>query len=77
RVHYLRSLLLDKSQEYQRKNILCLIHLYETGQLKELRPGKITYIFDGKVFDSKPKEIPPGSDLWAEVCLSSVLCRYR
>ncbi|KAJ8098962.1 hypothetical protein POJ06DRAFT_302814 [Lipomyces tetrasporus] len=50
-VHYLRSLLLDKSEEYQRKNILFLIHLYETGQLKELRPGKITWIFDGKIVD--------------------------
>ncbi|KAK9325222.1 hypothetical protein V1517DRAFT_336105 [Lipomyces orientalis] len=66
RVRFLRSLLLDKSQDYQRKNILCLIQLYETGQLKELRPGKITWIFEGKAVDSKPKEIPQGSALWAE-----------
>ncbi|KAK9357163.1 hypothetical protein V1504DRAFT_437001 [Lipomyces starkeyi] len=66
RVRYLRSLLLDKSEEYQRKNILFLIHLYETGQLKELRPGKITWIFDGKIVDGMPKEVPPGSAVWAE-----------
>ncbi|KAK9428574.1 hypothetical protein V1505DRAFT_204578 [Lipomyces doorenjongii] len=66
RVRHLRSLLLDTSQEYQRKNILFLIHLYETGQLKELRPGKITWIFDGKIVDGLPKEIPPGSAVWAE-----------
>ncbi|KAK9334887.1 hypothetical protein V1521DRAFT_133287 [Lipomyces starkeyi] len=66
RVRHLRSLLLDESQEYQRKNILFLIHLYETGQLKELRPGKITWIFDGKIVDGLPKEIPPGSAVWAE-----------
>ncbi|KAK9320734.1 hypothetical protein V1517DRAFT_198138 [Lipomyces orientalis] len=66
RVRRLRSLLLDKRQEYQRKNILFLIHLYETGQLKELRPGKITWIFDGKIVDGMPKGVPPGSAVWAE-----------
>ncbi|KAK9369257.1 hypothetical protein V1509DRAFT_638805 [Lipomyces kononenkoae] len=66
RVRYLRSLLLDESEEYQRKNILFLIHLYETGQLKELRPGKIIWIFDGKIVDGMPKEVPPGSAVWAE-----------
>ncbi|KAK9326561.1 hypothetical protein V1520DRAFT_329899 [Lipomyces starkeyi] len=66
RVRYLRSLLLDKSEEYQRKNILFLIHLYETGQLKELRPGKITWIFDGKIVDGMPNQVPPGSAVWAE-----------
>ncbi|KAK9370500.1 hypothetical protein V1509DRAFT_637480 [Lipomyces kononenkoae] len=66
RVRYLRSLLSDESQEYPRKNILFLIHLYETGQLKELRPGKITWIFDGKIVDGMPKGVPPGSAVWAE-----------
>ncbi|KAK9243926.1 hypothetical protein V1506DRAFT_508025 [Lipomyces tetrasporus] len=61
-----------KSQEYQHKNILFLIHLYETGQLKELRPGKVTWIFDGKIVDGMPKEIPKGSAAWADVCLISV-----
>ncbi|KAK9357602.1 hypothetical protein V1504DRAFT_471938 [Lipomyces starkeyi] len=50
----------------QHKNILFLIHLYETGQLRELRPGKVTWIFDGKIVDDMPKEIPQGSAVWAE-----------
>ncbi|KAK9260108.1 hypothetical protein V1519DRAFT_218577 [Lipomyces tetrasporus] len=72
RVRYLRTLLSDKSQEYQHKNILFLIHLYETGQLKELRPGKVTWIFDGKIVDGMPKEILKGSAAWADVCRISV-----
>ncbi|KAK9319578.1 hypothetical protein V1517DRAFT_348948 [Lipomyces orientalis] len=66
RVRYLRTLLLDKSQEYQHKNILFLIYLYETGQLRELRPGTVTWIFDGTIVDDMPKEIPKGSAVWAE-----------
>jgi len=68
RIRELRKYLSYKSQEYQRKNILALIHLYETGQLA--RPTEETvWIFDGKVVDSEPDKIPQGSAVWAEVCL--------
>ncbi|KAK9242106.1 hypothetical protein V1506DRAFT_107889 [Lipomyces tetrasporus] len=73
RVRYLRTLLSDKSQEYQHKNILFLIHLYETSQLSELRPGKVTWIFDGTIVDDMPKQIPKGSAVWAEVYLCFLL----
>jgi hypothetical protein len=64
RIRKLRELLSDKSQEYQKKNILALIDLYETGQLKPT--SEITWIFDGKVVDSEPNKIPKGSAVWAE-----------
>lgn len=63
RIRYLKTLLVDESQKYQHKNIKFLIHLYETGQLGELHPGKVTYILDGRIVDGIPKEIPQGSAL--------------
>ena len=74
RIRDLREILSDKSQEYQKKNILALIGLYETGQLKPT--SEITWIFDGKVVDSEPDKIPKGSAVWAEVCLIFIFCYY-
>ena len=67
RIRQLQELLSDKSQEFQRKNILCLIHLYEAGKLPT-PPGETAWILDGKLVDSEPKTISKGSAMWAEVC---------
>lgn len=75
RIRELRELLSDKSQEYQKKNILALIHLYKTGQLPK-PTDETTWIFDGKVVNSEPNKIPQGSAVWAEVCLIFIFCYY-
>ena len=67
RIRQLQELLSDKSQEFQRKNILCLIHLYEAGKLPT-PPGETAWILDGKLVDSEPKTISKGSAMWCEVC---------
>lgn len=73
RIRELREMLLDKSLDFQKKNILFLIHLYETGQLPK-PAGETTWILDGKFCDGLPEKIPEGSAVWAEVCLVSILC---
>ena len=75
RIRELRKYLSYKSQEYQKKNILALIHLYETGQLAGPTEETV-WVFDGKVVDSEPDKIPQGSAVWAEVCLSFIFCYY-
>src|SRR2546421_11766632 len=60
-------MLLDKSLEFQHKNMSFLIHLYKTGQLPT-PPGKTTWILDGKLIDGPPDKIPKGSAVWTEVC---------
>jgi hypothetical protein len=51
-------------------------HLYETGQLLPLAPGKDVWIHDGKIVDSLPKKIEKGSAVWLEVCLTLILYCY-
>ena len=75
RIRDLREILADGSEEYQRKNILTLIDLYETGQLAGPTEETV-WIFDGKVVDSEPDKIPQGSAVWAEVCLIFIFCYY-
>src|SRR4051812_10910917 len=72
RIRELRDMLLDKSVEFQHKNISFLIHLYETGQLPG-PPGETTWILDGELIDGLPDKIPKGSAVWAEVCSYSNL----
>jgi hypothetical protein len=69
RIRELREMLLDKSLEFQHKNISFLIQLYETSQLPPA-PGQSVWILDGKIVDGRPKKIPKGSVVWVEVCLT-------
>jgi hypothetical protein len=73
RIQELREMLLDKSLEHQKENISLAIHLYETGQLPK-GSGVTTLFLNGKVYEELPAEIPEGSVIWAEVCLTSILC---
>jgi hypothetical protein len=73
RIRELREMLLDKSLDFQKKNILFLIQLYETGQLPK-PAGETTWILDGKFCAGLPEKIPEGSAVWAEVGLVSILC---
>jgi len=76
RIRQLREMLLDKSLEFQKENILLVIHLYETGQLPPKRAWETTWILNGKAVDELPDEIPMNSVVWAEVCLTSILYYY-
>jgi hypothetical protein len=76
RIRDLREMLLDKSLEFQKENILFAIHLYETGQLPPKRECDTTWILNGKVVDQLPDDLPKGSLVWGEVCLTSILCYY-
>jgi len=76
RIRDLREMLLDKSLEFQKENILFAIYLYETGQLPPKRECDTTWILNGKVVDQLPDDLPKGSVVWGEVCLSYILCYY-
>jgi len=71
RIPILREALRDPLYERQRKNILFVIHLYETGEL----PGTVyrrVWIQDGKIVEPWPKnrgEVP----VWVEVCPTFIL----
>ena len=73
RIRQLREMLLDKSLEFQKENILLAIHLYETGQLPPKRAWETTWILNGKAVNQLPDEIPMNSIVWAEVCPTSIL----
>ena len=65
RVRDLRGLLLDKSYEHQKENILHAIHLYETGKLP--RRGVVnTWFVNGKAI-SYPFQPTEGMTIWVEV----------
>jgi hypothetical protein len=76
RIRQLREMLLDKSLEFQKENILLAIHLYETGELPPKRAWETTWILNGKAVSQLPNETPMNSVVWAEVCLTSILYYY-
>jgi hypothetical protein len=66
RVRRLRELLLDKSYEHQKENILLAIQMYETGQLPKKEGMLRTWFVNGKVVDY-PFRLTEGMTVWVEV----------
>lgn len=63
--------LLDEELQYQKKNILKLIEMYETGELTGLTMDTQTWLKDGEVLDHEPaiEEVQEGTAIWLEVYL--------
>jgi hypothetical protein len=59
----------DRWQPQKKANILKLIELYESGELKPPSYDTTIWLCDGKVLDKEPglDDVPKGSRLWAEV----------
>lgn len=78
RIEELRSLLSEERWQYQKVNIVKLIHMYETGELGPMKPEIETWLCNGKALDSEPdfSEIPKGSVLWCEVSIFSFVLSY-
>ncbi|PGH20799.1 hypothetical protein AJ80_03426 [Polytolypa hystricis UAMH7299] len=51
RIEHLKTLLLEQYWQFQSVSIEKLIHMYETGELGPLTPGKTIYIRNGELLD--------------------------
>lgn len=70
RIKALEGLLSEDYLQCQRVNILRLIELYKSGELKPPAGYDRIYLCDGKVLDAmptKPEDIPKGSAVFVEV----------
>ncbi|KAJ9269208.1 hypothetical protein DTO212C5_4703 [Paecilomyces variotii] len=68
RIKELKDALTEDCWQYQKANILKLIELYESGELKPPSYDTTIWLCDGKVLDKEPglDDVPRGSVLWAE-----------
>lgn len=66
RIEQLKEFLSDEKWQFQKKNILKLINMYETGELGGPTPGVETWLKDGQVLDHEPgiEEITKDSVIW-------------
>jgi hypothetical protein len=69
RIDQLKEFLSDTEWQYQKTNILKLIEMYETGELKGLTGGIETWLKDGEVLDHAPgiEEVAESTAIWNEV----------
>ncbi|KAK9431774.1 hypothetical protein V1505DRAFT_367059 [Lipomyces doorenjongii] len=68
RIDQLKENLAEEEWQHQQKNILKLIEMYETGELRGLTGGIRTWLKDGEVLDHEPsiEEVTPGTAIWLE-----------
>lgn len=69
RVKQLKDALKEDCWQFQKANILKLIELYESGELKPPSFRDTIWLCDGKVLDKEPGlgDTPKNAILWAEV----------